>query len=153
MLALISVLKRPKYILLATVAAVAMLFFYAWTQVIFITHNLDIWFADIPGLNLAMFLVFAALFGITLSYQVWLRFQPKVCAMGKQSTPGLLGSIVAFFVVQCPACASLGALFLPISAISILTIYSPIINLASIGLLLLTLHLLGAFKPAQTGRG
>ncbi|MBI4044724.1 MAG: hypothetical protein HY392_03370 [Candidatus Diapherotrites archaeon] len=48
--------------------------------------------------------------------------------------------------LRCPACASLGSLFLPISAISVITEFSRLINLASIGLLLFNINYLGGFK-------
>ena len=145
---IIEVLKIRKYLGLAIIFAVALFAFYAYTQVLFIVGNLDLWLATIPRYNLALFSIFAALFGITLSYQVYLKQQPKTCSIAKTSSAGALGTFVSFFAVQCPACASIGVLFLPVSTIALLTVYSTLINLASIGLVLLTLYLLGGFKKS-----
>jgi len=49
-------------------------------------------------------------------------------------------------VAQCPACASLGVLFLPVSVIGVMTQYSWLINLVGIGVLLFTVNYLGGFK-------
>ena len=145
---ILEVLRIKKYLGIAAASAAAIFFFYAYTQVLGIVENLDLWFTVIPPQNLALFSIFSILFGITLSYQLYLRTQPKTCAIKKQSVPGTLGTIWTFFVAQCPACASLGVLFLPVSVIGFLTAFSLWINLASIALLLFTLFMLGAFRKA-----
>lgn len=145
---LTEVLKMPKYLLVAVASATVMSIVYMYTQVLGNLANLDIWISTAPKHNLALFIVFAALFGITLSYQVYVRQQPKTCDIRKSSAAGGVGTFLTFLVAQCPACASLGALFLPVSAVAFFTIYSSWINLIGIGLLLFTLNYLGAFKKA-----
>lgn len=142
----IDVLRIKKHLALAVASTLTLIGFYAYSQVLFIAENIDLWFAIAPRLNLALFLIFSGLFGVTFSYQIYLWRQPKVCPLKKQSTPGMIGVIVSFFVVQCPACASLGALFLPISVLGVLTVFSIPITLASIALLLVTLFRLGGFR-------
>ncbi|HZX34397.1 MAG TPA: hypothetical protein VFF09_03375, partial [archaeon] len=92
---------------------------------------------------------FAALFGAAFSFQAFLWLQPKLCSIEKRAGAAGgsgLGSMGLFFVAQCPACASLGALFLPVSAITVIAQYTALINAAGIALLLFTLNYLGAFQ-------
>jgi len=150
---IIDVMKMKKYIALAIISSVVMSMIYVYTQVLGNLHNVDLWLTIIPWYNAILFTIFSILFGITFAYQVYLWKQPKVCSAGtkaKAAGTGSIGTLGTFLVAQCPACASISALFLPISAITILTQFSWLINLASIGLLLFTLRYLGAFKKTET---
>ncbi len=146
---ILQVLKKPKYIALAIISAIIVSIIYIYTQVLGNIHNIDVWFATIPLHNAILFSIFAVLFGVTFSFQVFNWLAPKACSLNKKigsvGTSGI-GTTGLFLVAQCPACASLGSLFLPISAIGFMTEFSWLINLASIGLLLFTLNYLGAFK-------
>ena|SRR3972149_1934196 len=146
---IIDVLKMKRYLALAVISSVVMSLIYVYTQVLGNLHNVDLWLTIIPWYNAVLFIIFTALFGITFAYQVYLWKQPKTCAMGTKTTgagTSGLGTIGLFLVAQCPACASLGALFLPISVSVVFTTLSWLITLASIGLMLFTLNYLGAFK-------
>lgn len=146
---LVEVLKKPKYLALSIVSTIIMTIIYIYTQVLGIIQNIDIWFEVLPWYNAILFSIFAILFGITFSFQVYNWFQPKICSIQKKinSAGGSgAGTTGLFLVAQCPACASLGALFLPVSVIGIFTEFSWLINLFSIGLLLFVLNYLGAFK-------
>ena len=143
---ILEVLRIPRYAIIAVLATIGMIGVYAFTQVLFIVENLDLWFTVIPLQNLILFLVFSGLFGITLSYQIYMWKQPKTCSLKKKSAPGTIGTMISFLVVQCPACASLGALFLPLSAISLLTTFSIWITVGSIALVLFTLIRLGGLS-------
>ena len=146
---LVEVLKKPKYFALSIVSTILMVIIYIYTQVLGIIENIDIWFAVLPWYNAILFSVFAILFGITLSFQVYNWFQPKICSIEKKvgSAGGSgAGTMGLFLVAQCPACASLGTLFLPVSVLGAITEFSWLINLFSIGLLLFILNYLGAFK-------
>lgn len=148
-LQLFLVLKKLAYFLLAVLSAIAMLALYIYSQVLGNIHNVDIWFSIIPWYNAVLTLIFASLFGATVSYQVFLWRQPKTCPVRqrvKSAGSTSLGTLGIFLVAQCPACASLGALFLPLSAMVVLSEYSWLINLVGIGLLVFTLHYLGGFK-------
>ncbi len=143
---IIEVLKIPRYLLIAVASALILAFVYIYTQVLGNLANLDIWITIIPPHNAVLFGIFTALFGITLSYQIYVRQQPKTCDIKKSATTGGAGTFITFLVAQCPACASIGALFLPVSIVSFFTVYSSWINLIGIGLLLFTLNYLGAFS-------
>ena len=146
---LIKVLKKPKYLALAAVSAIIMAALYIYTQVLGIIENIDIWFSILPLHSAILFSVFLILFGITFSFQVYTWFQPKTCSIGRKvGGAGSSGAGTAglFLIAQCPACASLGALFLPVSVLGFLAQYGWLITFFTIGLLLFTLNYLGAFK-------
>lgn len=146
---IVRVLKQPFYLLVAVGSAILMSILYVYTQVLGNVHNVDVWLAVIPWYNAVLTFLFTVLFGITFSFQVYNWRQPKTCSI-EQKVKGAgstsIGTIGLFLVAQCPACASLGALFLPLSAVIFLAEYSWLINLAGIGLLLFTVYHLGGFK-------
>jgi len=149
---IIEVLKMKRYLALAVLSSLVMSIIYVYTQVLGNLRNVDLWLTIIPWYNAILFTIFSILFGITFAYQVYLWKQPKVCAIStkaKGAGTGSIGTFGTFLIAQCPACASLGALFLPISVTVTLTKFSWLINLASIGLLLFTLRYLGAFKRSE----
>jgi len=144
----IEVMKTMKYFIIAAVSSAAFAAAYLYTQVLGIVQNLDIWFSIVPAINLVLFIVISVLFGVTLSYQIYSWRQPRTCAINKRAIgTGSAGTFAGFLVAQCPACASLGALFLPSSVfLTVFMKYGTLINITSIGLLMFTLHYLGAFR-------
>lgn len=146
---LLNVLSQAKYAAISVVSAAVMAVVYIYTQVLGNPHNISVWFATIPPTNLLLFLAFTVIFGITFSFQVYNWLQPKTCTInqkvGAAGSTGI-GTTGLFLVAQCPACASLGSLFLPLSALTFLTEFSWLINLAGIGLLIFTINYLGGFK-------
>lgn len=146
---LFNVFKKPFYLFLSVIAMIAIFVLYVYAQVIFIVQNVGVWLENVPLLNLVVVIIFSVLFGITFSYQFFLWRQPRSCSVGKKVSgagTSSAGTIGLFLVAQCPACASLGALFLPLSAITFIGYFGWLINLVGVGLLLFTLHYLGAFK-------
>ena len=145
---LLRAMRIRKYAAISAVSTIILAVVYIYTQVLGIVQNLDIWFTIIPWYNAILFVLFAVLFGTTLSYQLYVRSQPKICRVGKTSVGASSGAtFIGFLVAQCPACASIGALFLPATiVVGVLTKYSTLINIISIALLLFTLNYLGAFK-------
>jgi hypothetical protein len=144
-----KMLRIPKYLVLAVVSSLPMSIIYIYTQVLGIVQNIDLWLTVIPWYNAILFVIFTALFGVTLSFQIYTWQQPKVCSpnekvKGMGTSSGATFGL--FFVAQCPACASLGALFLPVSVMGVLTQFGWLINLLGIGLLLYTINYLGGFK-------
>ena len=145
----LKVLKKPEYLAIAIISIVLMTAVYIYSQVLGIIENISFWLTLIPWYNAILFATFAILFGITLSYQIYVWRQPKVCKINnKVGGAGASSSSVAgiFLVAQCPACASFGVLFLPLSAITFLTKFSWLINIIGVGLLLFTISYLGGFK-------
>jgi len=144
---LIKIMKIRKYAVISVTSTIILAVVYIYTQVLGIVQNIDIWFTIIPWYNAILFVLFAVLFGMTLSYQLYVRSQPKICKVDKKSIGASSGAtFIGFLVAQCPACASIGALFLPLSILTVFIKYSTVINIISIALLLFTLNYLGAFK-------
>ncbi len=140
-----EVFKSFKYTLIALLSSIVLALIYIYSQILGIWQNIGLWFAVIPWYNLILFLMFVLLFGITLSYQIYLWKQKRVCSIKSVGT-GSGATLTTFLIAQCPACASLGALFLPLSVIGFFTKYSVYINFFSIILLLFTLRYSGAFR-------
>jgi len=144
-----SVLKKPDYLALAVISSIIFVIVYVYTQLLGIIENFGVWLATIPPENGFLFIIFSVLFGITFSFQIYNWRQPKTCSLNekvKGASSSGVGTLALFFVSQCPACASLGALFIPLSIGVYITQFSLLINAISIGLLLFTLNYLGAFK-------
>ncbi len=149
---LLGVLYSPKYTIIALVSFLAMMGIYIYSQVLGNLSLVDVWLANVPPVHALLLLAFAILFGLTFAYQIHLWDSPKVCAPAKRakgSGVSGIGTIGIFLVAQCPACASLGALFLPVSALTFLAEYTVWLNVVSILLMLFTLHYLGAFLPDE----
>jgi len=140
-----EVFKNFKYVLIALFSSIVLASIYIYSQVLGIWQNVDLWFKVIPNYNLILFAVFVLLFGITVSYQIYIWRQKRICSIKGIGT-GSSATFTSFLIAQCPACASLGAFFLPLSVISFFARYGFYINLFSIVLLLFTLRYLGAFK-------
>ena len=146
---IVEVLSTPKYSGLALFFAAAMATVYPFTQVLGLIHTIDIWFATTPKLNLILYMIFSALFGATLAFQIYTWRHPAGCALNvKARGAGAsgIGTLSLFIVSQCPACTSLGALFLPLSAVTFISKASVLINIVVIGLLLFTVYHLGGFR-------
>jgi len=152
MMKIVEVLKMKRYLAIAIISSTAMAFVYVYTQVLGIIENVDLWLTIIPWYNAILFIVFTGLFGVSFAYQIYLWKQPKVCATGtkvKGIGTGGIGTMGVFLIAQCPACASLGVLFLPISVVGFFTQFSWLLNILAIGLMLFTLRYLGAFKKDE----
>lgn len=147
-----GVLSQPRYAVLSILLMGAMLAFYVYTQVLGNLNNVDVWVANLQWPRALLLGVFTILFGLATSYQIHLWVGPKTCSIQKKakgtSVSGL-STIGIFLVAQCPACASLGVFFLPLSAVTFLGEHAEWLNILSIGLLLFTLNYLGAFKPVK----
>ncbi len=146
-----EVLRIRKYLLIAVFSSLMFTSVYVYTQVLGILENLDLWFTVIPWYNAVLFVIFASLFGIALSFQIYSWKQPKVCRVGgKTIGASSSATILGLFVAQCPACVTLGALLLPTSIFTAIFVkYSAVMNLVGISLLLFTIHYLGGFRKTE----
>ncbi|RME18036.1 MAG: hypothetical protein D6797_01230 [Bdellovibrio sp.] len=146
---LIEVLKKPKYMLLAVVSALALLAIYAYFQNLGIVENIPFWFSIMPWYNLISLVAFLAIFGVLVAYQVHVFFNNKSCKLGKKARGVGFSSIAGggvFFVAQCPACISLATLLLPASIAPLFITNGWAINLISIGIAVYAIHYLGGFE-------
>ena len=147
---LIRILKDKNYLFIAIISAVLMTLIYPYLQVILNGgfYNYFFWFELILSqsiLNFILYLVFSILFGLVVSINIY-NLKNRTCSIKGSSGSASFGSILAIFTSQCSACVSLATLFLPISAVGLLVKYNTLINLISIGILLLSIYLVGGFK-------
>jgi hypothetical protein len=146
---LIDMLKKPIYFGLFLVLSILMFFVYSYVQIIGIIENFFFWLGVSPPLYIVSLVLFSLLFGLAVSFQIFIRKETKVCKTSKGikgAGASGVGTIGFIFVSSCPACATLGLVFIPVSFVSVIAQYNWLINLVSIGLLLFTLNYLGAFK-------
>ncbi|MBI4173380.1 MAG: hypothetical protein HY519_01545 [Candidatus Aenigmarchaeota archaeon] len=147
---ILQVLRQKNYLALAALASAFMLFIYPYSQTL--GNNIDLWFEIIQPANLVLYLAFAGLFGPFFALQVYNLRQPKVCNVKGSASAGFASSVLGFFAIQCPGCISFASLFLPLSATTFLAANNVVITAASVLLLVLGMHLLGAFRDAQAVR-
>lgn len=139
----------PKYFLIAVASIVVMTALYAYSQVLGIVQNLDIWLGVMPWYNAVLFSAFAIIFGVATAYQVYVWKQPRACSISARRGgigANSAGTFAVFMVAQCPACVSIGTLFLPFSAILFISNFGWLINIIGIAMLLFTINYLGGFK-------
>lgn len=148
-LEILKVLSKPRYALLAALSAASMAALYAYSQVLGVVENLDVWLGVMPWYNAVLFSAFVFLFGAATAYQVYLWRRPKSCSLS--SSGGSIGAnsgatFAVFMVAQCPACTSIGTLILPFSAVLFFAQFGWLINLLGIAMLLFTINYLGGFR-------
>ena len=147
---LISILKIRKYGFIAIVSSLAMLLIYPYLQVALNGgfYNYFFWFEIVIAesiLNLLLYIIFSILFGVVVSLIIY-NWQNRTCDIKGSLGSGGFGSLLTIFTSQCSACISLASLFLPGVAVGALSIYNTIFNFISIGILLLSIFLMGGFK-------
>lgn len=140
-----NVLKNKNYFIIFVTISLAFGIFYVYTQVLGNIENMVFWLIRAPSLNLVLFLVFDVLFGAAMTYQIYLRRQPKTCNIKKTIGASSGATLLGLLIAQCPACASLGVLLLPFSVISFLTGLTTLINIINIAVLLFVINYLGGF--------
>ncbi|MCX6803080.1 MAG: hypothetical protein NTY48_00750 [Candidatus Diapherotrites archaeon] len=126
-----------------------MFLFYIYPQLLRSFWNIEYWASAVLAHNPALIIIFLILFGITFSFQTYYWFRPKVCPINKKvesAGSSALTFIGVFLISQCPSCATLGLLLIPISAASFILQYNWAITLISIIILLFTLNYSGAFQ-------
>jgi len=145
---LIKMLREINYALLAFIFTIVIFFVYSHIQLFGIWENFFFWLEVSSPLYLVSLILFSILFGLTISFQIYIR-KNNSCSIKKEAkgaSASGLGTISFIFVSSCPACATLGLIFIPISFVTVISQYNWLLNLISIGLLLFTLNYLGAFK-------
>jgi uncharacterized membrane protein YhaH (DUF805 family) len=139
---LLKVLGRKNYFIMCILSTITMAFLYPYIQSL---GNLESWFKLISPLNFALYVLFSVLFGVTVTLHIYNIREIKVCQL-RAFESGVLGVVIGFFVSQCPVCVSFLTLFLPATAVVILTLYNTYLNILAIILLLITIYLLGGLE-------
>ena len=140
---LFKILSEKRYLAIAVAATFVMLLIFPTFQSL---GNLDVWFGFISPLNFVLYLIFSVLFGITISTQYY-SFRQKVQACELKSAGSQAGSLLGIFAFQCPACIPILAQALGFNTVIFLSIYRTPLILLGILLMLISMYLLGAFKP------
>lgn len=146
---ILEVVRKPRYLLIAVASSAVMLALYAYSQVLGNVANLDLWITVMPWYNKMLLSAFVVLFGIATAYQIYLWRQPRSCSIGVKSGgvgASSAGTFGVFLVAQCPACASIAALFLPVSVTLFIGNFGWLITLVGIGMVVFTINYLGGFK-------
>ena len=141
---IINVLRKKTYLAIAIVSAIFMFFFLPYVQTFGVAT--DLWYKIIPRLNLILFIIFIALFGMFVSYQIYKIRGPKVCRIKRSTATGALGTAFGFIIGVCPACIGFAGLFLPIGIVTTLVVFGPFFLLISISLMVFSIYINGGFK-------
>ena len=140
---LFSINKNKNYLFITILSTIIMLAVYPFLQSF---GQIYLWFAVIDFWNLVVYIVFSILFGLMISLQVYTKREVKNCNMKNSAGTGIIGTIATFFIAQCPSCAVLLSAFLPLGAVAFIVTYNIYLMIASIGLMLLSIHFIGGFK-------
>ena len=148
-MAVLKMLKEPKYLGLAVGLSLLILIVYPVIQVLPQgLNNFWFWFSLLTLSRWVLYLLYGILFGITLSFFFWQRSK-KICSLKKATSGGFLGLMGSFLGTSmplCPACLSWIALILPFSLALSLAKYNTEIMISSILLLFLALWFLRGFQ-------
>jgi len=145
-----DVMRTRRYFSVAVVAALLFAAVYIYAHLLGIVGNIDVWIMSMPLLNRLFFVAFSALFGITISFQIYTWRQPKVCVTKKSVGASGAATFIGMFVAQCPACASLGALLLPAGAAAFVVHNGIWLNAIAAALLLFTIFHLGGLRSNKS---
>ncbi len=139
---LLKILSEGKYVAISIIATIVMLIVFPLFQSF---GNFDIWFTFIKPLNFALYLLFSTLFGITIAVQ-YHAFKQKQQSCEIKSASAQAGSVLGIFAFQCPACVPVLAQVLGLGTVTFFAVYKSQLILIGIGLMVVSLYLLGAFK-------
>ena len=100
-------------------------------------------------LNSSLYVIFSLLFGALISLQIYNLSKPKLCKdcntkAGKRT--GIIGVVFGSLVGVCPACVGLLGLILPLGTSLTLTRFGWAFMLIAIGIMVLSIYLVGGFK-------
>jgi len=145
------VLKNPFYALLAALAAIFMLGFYPFIQILPQgLNNFWFWFTLLTPMRWALYILYGSLFGATVSFFIF-HWNTKVCSIEKRTASGitgLTGTLTGIVLPQCAACISIAAIFLPTSTALFLVQHTTAVMVFSNLLLFGALYSMGALKRA-----
>ncbi len=149
---LFTVLGQRRYAALALLVAVGMGLLYPYLQVALNggLANYWFWFTLIAAspVNLLLYLAFSALFGVVIAL-IAFDWRSRTCRAGGVGAGGI-GSVLAVSATQCSSCLSLVTLFFPAAA-GALAQFSTAFLSVSIGLLAVSIHVSGGFRPLRGG--
>lgn len=145
---LLRVLRAPRYALLATLSAAALGAGYPALQVINQLNNYDFWWAILLGspASFVLYFVFIGLFGASVALGVH-NVLHRTCEVRRGASGTAGAAVLGLFPALCSGCGSLATLLLPLSGAVFLQLYSTPLMAGAIGLMALSIHWNGGFKP------
>lgn len=139
---LTKILSELKYAGIAAIAIAAMLAFMPIFQSF---GNPQIWFTFVKPVNFALYMAFSFIFGLTAAVQ-YAAYKESAKGCGIKSASAQAGSVLGIFAFQCPACVPVLAQVLGLGTVTFLSVYKTQLILIGIGMMAVSLYLLGAFK-------
>jgi len=141
-------IRKKKPLMIGIAGAIIVGLLLPVLQTGFFQNSFSAWFLTLmkSPLNTGLYIVYSLLFGIVVAVQAYNLLNPAVCNPKKGVRTGLAGAGLGFFVGVCPACIGIVGLILPLGVSLTLTYYSWIFMLFAIGVLVISLYLLGGFK-------
>ena len=146
---MLNALQDRKLLRVGILASVLIAIILPVIQTGFLQNSITAWAYTLikSPLNTSLYVLFSLLFGMLIILQMYNK--KNLCAecdTKKGMNVGMLGAFFGFVVGVCPACIGLLGLILPLSTSLALTYYGWIFMLLAIGIMLLSIYLLGGFK-------
>jgi len=151
---IINSLKDKKALKWGIVAAISVAIVLPIIQTGFFQNSFESWFLTLvkSPLNTSLFIIFSLLFGASISLQVYNLSNKRICKDCNSKTNkkgfgfGAVGAVFGSLVGVCPACIGLVGLIFPLGTSLTLTYYGWVFMLIAIGIMTLSIYLLGGFK-------
>ena len=146
---LIDALKYRRSLKWGIVAAIIVAIVLPVIQTGFFQNSFESWYLTLlkSPLNSSLYVAFSLLFGALISLQVYnLDKKCKECDTKTGKRTGFFGVVIGLLIGICPACIGLLGLILPLGTSLTLTYYGWVFMIVSIGILILSIYLLGGFK-------
>lgn len=154
-LLLFKILTQKKYFLIFVIFSLAMGLVYPLLQVAPQgLNNFWFWFGLLKPIDWLLYLLYSVVFGLSFSVFVW-RNDKKLCSTSQLWQSGILGFFSSFFatlIPLCPQCFSYLVFVIPTTGLSFLAEYRREIMLVVVGLMGVSLWLLGAFDSFSSSR-
>lgn len=145
---LLEVIKEKPVI--AVISAIGIFFVNPLIQSLSTPLAFQIWSTDIlqKPESSTPYIIFSILFGIFISLYIYSRNKCIDCKPDAKA--GFGGSTFGFVLGVCPACFSFVGFLLPLGGSIFLTRYYPVFIVASIAIILFSIHRLGGFRKIST---
>jgi len=146
---LINAFKTRKSLMYGITATVIVAIVLPVIQTGFFQNSFESWYLTLlkSPLNSSLYVIFSLLFGALISLQIYnLDKKCKECNTKAGKRTGFFGVVVGLLIGICPACIGLLGLILPLGTSLTLTYYGWAFMIVAIGILILSIYLLGGFK-------
>lgn len=146
---LINALKYKKSLRWGIIATIAVAIVLPVIQTGFFQNSFESWYLTLlkSPLNSSLYVAFSLLFGSLISLQIYnVDKKCKECSTKAGKRTGFFGVVVGSLIGICPACIGLLGLILPLGTSLTITRYGWAFMLVAIGIMILSVYLVGGFK-------